>query len=308
MLPGISRPTSTPSRLPIPRERTQTSPATFLEKPDQLPAATVTVRFLSLAATSTTPISSCASRLSRNRGRRYSSMTQLTAAQKVTRTYDARNRLQALTFPDGRGSQTWIYTPDGLPATITTQNISGSGVVANAYSYNRRRLLAGESVVTDGLTSSIGYGYDPNGHLATHTYPVGGSVAYAPNALGQPTRVANYATGATYFPNGQLKQFNYGNGIVYSATQNGRGLMSRQTACAVTGSCATADRRLDLAYAYDKQGNVSQITDHRNGRQTRGMSYDAVDRLTQATSNMFGTASYSYDVLDNLVTVRTTGG
>lgn len=234
--------------------------------------------------------------------------SNVTAAQKVTRTYDARNRLRALTFPDGRGSQTWTYTPDGLPATITTQNLSGAGVVANAYSYNRRRLLTGESVVTDGLTSSIGYGYDPNGHLATHTYPVGGSVAYAPNALGQPTRVANYATGATYFPNGQLKQFNYGNGIVYSATQNARGLLSRQTACAVTGSCVAADRRLDLAYAYDQQGNVSQITDHRNGRQTRGMSYDALDRLIQATSNMFGTASYSYDVLDNLITVQTTGG
>lgn len=229
-------------------------------------------------------------------------------AQKVTRVYDARNRLQALTFPDGRGSQTWTYTPDSLPATITTQNLPGAGVVANAYSYNRRRLLAGESMVTDGLTNSIGYGYDSNGHLTTQTYPVGGSVAYAPNALGQPTRVANYATGALYFPNGQLKQFAYGNGIVYSAAQNARGLMSRQTACAVTGSCVAADRRLDLAYAYDQQGNVSQITDYRNGRQTRGMSYDALDRLTQTTSNMFGTASYSYDVLDNLITVRTTGG
>ena len=230
------------------------------------------------------------------------------AAQKVGRTYDARNRLKTLVFPDGMGNQTWTYTPDGLPATITTQNVSGGGVVANGYSYNRRRLLTGESMVTDGLTFSVGYGYNANGHLDLHTYPVGGSVAYAPNAMGQPTRVANFATGALYFPNGQLKQFTHGNGMVYTATQNVRGLPARQTACTVTGTCATANRRMDLAYGYDQHGNVSQITDHRNGRQTRGMSYDALDRLTQTTSGMFGTASYAYDVLDNLTTVRTTGG
>lgn len=45
--------------------------------------------------------------------------------QKVIRTYDARNRLTALTFADGNGSQNWVYTPDGLPDTITTWNEGG---------------------------------------------------------------------------------------------------------------------------------------------------------------------------------------
>ena len=45
---------------------------------------------------------------------------------------------------------------------------------------------------------------------------------------------------------------------------------------------------------------MTHITDGVNGRQTRGMAYDGLDRLTQVTSNMFGTASYGYDVLDNL--------
>ena len=44
------------------------------------------------------------------------------------------------------------------------------------------------------------------------------------------------------------------------------------------------------------------------GKQTRGMSYDPLDRLVQTTSNMFGTASYGYDVLDNLSTVHVSGG
>ena len=38
------------------------------------------------------------------------------------------------------------------------------------------------------------------------------------------------------------------------------------------------------------------------------MSYDPLDRLVQTTSNMFGTASYGYDVLDNLNTVQVSGG
>ena len=40
------------------------------------------------------------------------------------------------------------------------------------------------------------------------------------------------------------------------------------------------------------------------------MSYDGLDRLTQTTSpsTVFNTASYSYDVLDNLLTVNVTGG
>ncbi|HZA49336.1 MAG TPA: hypothetical protein VE549_01275, partial [Myxococcaceae bacterium] len=54
-------------------------------------------------------------------------------ARKVTRTYDARNRLKTLTFPDGNGNQDWTYTPDGLPATITTWNGDASAI--NRYSY-----------------------------------------------------------------------------------------------------------------------------------------------------------------------------
>ncbi|WP_170288364.1 hypothetical protein [Marilutibacter maris] len=34
------------------------------------------------------------------------------------------------------------------------------------------------------------------------------------------------------------------------------------------------------------------------------MVYDGLDRLTGTTSRMFGTATYAYDVLDNLSRVR----
>jgi len=92
-------------------------------------------------------------------------------------------------------------------------------------------------------------------------------------------------------------------------TQNARQLPERSTDCAVAGaSCTSTNKRLDLAYAYDAVGNVSGITDNRNGRQTRSMAYDGLDRLTQTISPMFGTASYAYNALDNLTSVGVTGG
>ncbi|HRO62701.1 RHS repeat-associated core domain-containing protein [Thermomonas sp.] len=66
---------------------------------------------------------------------------------------------------------------------------------------------------------------------------------------------------------------------------------------------------LDLATVFDANGNVAAITDNTaSGRQTRSMSYDGLDRLTQTTSPMFGTASYTYDPQDNLTRVQVTGG
>jgi YD repeat-containing protein len=64
----------------------------------------------------------------------------------VDRSYDARNRLTALRFPDGVGDQAWTYTPDGLPASIVTSNTAGGTQAINRYSYNRRRLPTGESL------------------------------------------------------------------------------------------------------------------------------------------------------------------
>jgi RHS repeat-associated protein len=224
--------------------------------------------------------------------------------RKAVRTYDARNRLQTLTFPDGRGNQTWTYTADGLPSNITTYNDPGNGApVINAYSYNRRRMLAGESIHQPGwYTWGLGYGYNANGHLAAQSYPTGLVIHLSPNALGQPTQVSDqfggvYASGVGYYPNGAISQFTYGNGIVHTMTQNARQLPSR-----VSNGGA-----MDYGYHYDANGNVGHIWDHArdtgNGFYGRWMTYDALDRLTDAGSCSFGGGCwhrFTYDALDNL--------
>lgn len=223
--------------------------------------------------------------------------------RRVSRSYDARNRLKNLTFSDSNGNQSWMYWPDGLVKQVTTIN---NGVAAyNSYTYNKRRLLIGESQgQADGETWALGYGYDANGSLAVHRYPSGQTIDYSPNALGQPTRAGSYATGVSYYPNGAIRQFTYGNGIVHTLAQNARQLPDTSQD-AYGGTAFLSD-----GYDYDANGNVAAISDGATGRNQRGnrtMAYDALDRLTSTISPMFGTATYGYDVLDNLTRVVAPG-
>lgn len=220
-------------------------------------------------------------------------------ARKASRTYDARNRVKTLVFPDGKGNTAHTYTPDGLLAAIVADNGS-SNVVTTAYTHNRRRLLTQERTTWGSMDWPISYTYTALGHLASHIYPNGQTVAYAPNALGQPTQAGPYATGVQYYPNGGMKQFSYGNGIVHTMTQNARQLPARST---------DSNGVLDLGYVYDKHANPVSITDYTTGaRQSRAMIYNGLDQLLQTTGASFGVANYSYNVLDNLTSMKVTGG
>ncbi|WP_396617484.1 RHS repeat domain-containing protein [Lysobacter soli] len=228
------------------------------------------------------------------------------SGRRVDRTYSSRNRLSTLAFPDGNGNQSWNYTPDGLPLNVTTYNDGGATSVVNAYGYNKRRLLVDESAQQTGYTWTMGYGYDGNGTVASISHPDGEVVTFAPNALGQTRQAVSqfgtYASGASYYPNGALKQFTYGNGIVHTLVQNTRGLPDRSLDA--YGGVAV----LDDSYDYDANGNVAAISDGLPGnRGNRDMIYDGLDRLRTATSPMFGSdplMEYSYDGLDNLKRVK----
>lgn len=229
----------------------------------------------------------------------------------VHRTHDARNRLLQLIFPDGNGNQSWTYTPDGLPAQITTFNkgdgqaVSDTDVI-NRYTYNKRRLLTSEWFSQPGWYEwASGYGYDGNGNLRWHTYPTGLSLDYAPNALGQPTQVKSqadtFASGVSYYPNGAISQFTYGNGLVHRMTQN-----ARQLPREVNNGAS------DLIYDYDTNGNPAAIRDV-NAVQgvysgNRDLTYDGLDRLTNAHLHWQLNESYAYDVLDNIKRKSDTSG
>jgi RHS repeat-associated protein len=215
------------------------------------------------------------------------------ASKKISYTYDARNRLRDTTYGDGSPAITRTYTADGLPDTIS------SGGTLWTYGYNNRRLPISETLNYGGVNYRIGRSYDANGSLSQLTYPDNFSVAYNPNALGEPCQAGGYATGVYYHPNGAIKQFSYGNGILHTLSQYVRGL----PAVSQDGSV------LKDSYAYDKNGNVSSITDQAEGVTTRSMEYDLLNRLKRVYAPaLWGDAWYNYDALDNLVTSQVTGG
>ncbi|MBZ4422960.1 RHS repeat-associated core domain-containing protein [Myxococcus sp. RHSTA-1-4] len=210
-------------------------------------------------------------------------------SDKTVRTYDARNRLRTLSYPDGTNDATYTYTPDGKLASL-----SSDGSVWT-YQYNKRRLLTREKLFfySDYIHD---YSYDTLGNLsAINNTQV--HIDYAPNALGQPTRAGAYATGVQYFPNGAIKQFTYGNGIVHTLTQNARQLPH------VSTDSYSGNRVFELRNTYDANGNVTRIEDLANTARDRAMTHDDLDRLTQASApGIWGTANYTYDALDNLRT------
>lgn len=214
----------------------------------------------------------------------------LPAAARTNRSYDARNRLLSVSSPNAAPTL-YSYYPDGALKTLTQGNSAWT------YGYNNRGLVTNETL-SFGDSYSFDYSYSALGHLSGMTYPsvplsTNLSVDYAPNALGQPTRVGSFASGAQYFPDGSLKQFTYGNGVVHTVTQNGRHLPQQVRD-------AGAQVAQDFTYSYDANGNVLGIVDNESAHlQTRTLTYDARDRLVSA-SGVWGTAAYAYDPLDNL--------
>jgi RHS repeat-associated protein len=235
----------------------------------------------------------------------------------VYRIYDRRNRLEELSFPDGNGNQSWSYWPDGLPKTVTTWNIGFEGAepqeTRNNYVYNRRRLLTTESIVMPAWYGfNVGYKYNANGHVIQTSYPSNYAVHTTVNALGQPKALTSaaggggtpYATGITYYPNGAVAGFTYGNNIVHTMTPNDRQLP------ALSRDAYGGTEFLEDSYIYDANGNVNSIDDTRTANSSdRTMLYDDLDRLTDVTSPMYGStgAHYSYNGLDDLTRVQVGG-
>ena len=212
------------------------------------------------------------------------------AAAKISYGYDPMNRLTSTGYGDGSPGITREYWPDGKLKTVSSNGSSWS------YAYNSLRLISTETLSYAGQSWAFSWGYSPNGHLASLSYPAGGpALSYAPNALGEPSQVGSFATGLSFHPNGAVNSFRFGNGIQHTLTLNLRGLPQTNEDVGV----------MKDAYAYDANGNVNSISDQQESVFSRSMGYDDLDRLTSASApGVWGAATYTYDVADNLKTAN----
>ncbi|MBS3896461.1 RHS repeat-associated core domain-containing protein [Silanimonas sp.] len=214
-------------------------------------------------------------------------------AGDVTRfSYDALNRVVREDRPGSDADLHTEYTPDGLVRRRS------AGDHHWYYEYNRLRLPTRERLehLFQGMVFpyQIDWRYDALGHRSGMV--IGSTeVDYSPNALGQPTRVGGFASGALYHPDGALRSVTLGNGITRTFTQNARGLPERIRD-------AGGQVVLDETVRYDAHGNPVQQLDHLGAAPgaRRDLRYDALDRLTYSHVHGLHIETFQYDVLDNI--------
>jgi RHS repeat-associated protein len=153
--------------------------------------------------------------------------TAVTAADKISYSYDNLGNVRTEIFTDGSPNKTYTYDKNSRVKSLVAGNVTTN------YEYNSAALIEKETLLVDSLFLALDYEYDGNGSLSYLTYPSGKKLAYSPNALGQPTKVVDvynrlyaYATDAAYHPNGALKSHHYANGFDYYQSLYSSGLPS----------------------------------------------------------------------------------
>ena len=220
-------------------------------------------------------------------------------AQKVTFGYDNLGSNHTITYGDSSPNVTYILDKNG---DVTNLN---SGGVSQAYGYNSARLLEWETLAIDSKYFSLDYEYDTLGNLSALTYPDAsvGKVSFAPNAFGQATKATrsansittNYATSASYYANGIINTFTYGNGLTHKTTLNIRNFPSE------IRDYKDSSNRMKLSYTYDYQNNIKAVIDGIDTNYSlTDLSYDGLDRLTSTTGGGIGSSAIAYDAIGNI--------
>jgi RHS repeat-associated protein len=197
--------------------------------------------------------------------------------------YDDLNRLITISYPDTSSA---TYTYDALSRLASGANQNGA--VSFAYD-NRGRV----SSTTDVWGQTVGYSYDANGNRTAMTLNGSGYATYAYDVVNRLTSLADSANlnfTYSYDAANRLTSRTAPNGVTSAYAYDG---LDRLTALThVSG----ANTLIANQYTYNEANNIVSWT---NGSGNHIYTYDAVDRLTSATSNAIPNESYSYDAVGN---------
>ncbi|NDO76585.1 RHS repeat protein, partial [Shewanella sp. SE1] len=211
------------------------------------------------------------------------------ASHKTLLGYDNLGQLRTENFPDTTPDRTYNYDANGNLRALTAGNISWS------YLYNSQNAIDKETLSLDGKSFVLDWEYNNLGAVSSLKYPSGALVDFAPNALGQATKAGSYVTGVSYHPNGQVKQFTFGNGIVRNVEMDTSGRIDLLT----DSKSGVIKNKLDPSY--DGNDNLVRLIDwvDRNN-DIDNLVYDGVDRLLSADGR-WGTGRYTYDGKGNIL-------
>ncbi|WP_444997652.1 RHS repeat domain-containing protein [Aliikangiella sp. IMCC44359] len=209
------------------------------------------------------------------------------ASEKTQMSYDNLDVIALENYPDSAPDKVYTYDENGA----LTQLATGANVWN--YAYDSAGNLDFEQLTVDGKNFLLDYSYNALGNLTQVKYPSQRIVAFAPNALGQPTQAGTYASAATYHPNGQVKQLTFGNGLIHSMS-----LDTSQRPDAVMVKKGSS-QLLHQDYGYDYNDNVNAIDDYINRSNDIDLSFDGLNRLVSA-KGAWGTGYLAYDDLGNI--------
>jgi len=173
------------------------------------------------------------------------------------------------------------------------------------------------------ITKNLAYTYNLNGSVATLTYPSHAVITYTPNAAGlmisavDTTNSINYATAATFAPNGVITGFVSGNSPSFAGLTN---TFSYNNRFQPINMAASAPSQTVFSIGYDfhlgngDNGNVWGITNYKDISRNQSFTYDALNRLASAQNagtdcgqtvlqgkTKFWGNSYGYDAWGNLL-------
>lgn len=212
-------------------------------------------------------------------------LAQPVSAQLVTYTYDD----PAVT--DGKGRLTSVVDPSG-----TTK-----------FFYNNMGRTSKTDKIVDATTYTTQTTYDLAGRVETVTYPDTSIITYTYNGplLSQVKEGATvHAAYAGFSALGQAGSVTYVNGVVttytYSNSANGTCPSNNFRIC-TTVTTKGASTYQNLRYSYDAGGNITAITDNLNAANNQTFTYDGIDRLVTAQATVYGTISYTYDEVGNML-------
>lgn len=208
--------------------------------------------------------------------------------------YDERNRLKKINYPDSTPDITYSYTTTNQLKTVVNSLASWN------YTYDALDRVKQSKIVTKDLSYYYTQVYDGLGHLNYIDYNGEHKVQYYANAFGEHTDIGNdsnvdaYIDNVKYYANGHLRSFSFGNGVEQSYTLNAQKLPERITTTLKNGTDA-----FDTTYSYDANANIETITDNVNSSYSIDLAYDGLDRLISANGK-WGKGTFNYDVFGNI--------
>jgi RHS repeat-associated protein len=242
-------------------------------------------------------------------------VTQKVDAASVTMnaTWDALDRPLTRSYPaDSTQNVSFTYDQTSSPHTFGIGRLTSVTDAAGSVSlgYDERGATTFKRRTVSSTNYDMSFGYNAAGRPTDITYPsglhavygrytqgkIGDTNAYLPFVSGMGSPYTTFAyTG--HGPFGPVDYITYGNGVTGPITRDYDYSIAHIQL--TDGSSTTIQ---DLTYTLDGANNVTAIADALDSTNDQTLGYDALNRLTSATSGSggYGSHGWSYDANGNL--------